>query len=433
MGAQRHRTSVTEKTASGAPAGAPLAGLFPGLSAGLSSGLVGLVAGAVALVGLTACDSVAQLTGPDPADTAAELALALSSGSFDEVSFVDTESAAVAEEYAAITDGLGELTPTVTATDVETDGQTSALLSWSWPVGDRVWSYESTAELTEAGDTWQVGWAASVVEPSLAEGARLDASPIAAPARSHPRRRPSHHRHRPAGAPLRHRPHQVPARAAAVVRAPAGRAGGHRCRAVRPAGRGSRSEGVRRGDRLPRRRGPPGRSPGYERHPRRPAPPRRAAAGADPGVRGPPPRHGRRGHGRDDREGPRALPARRRGRAVRAAGALRRAAARHARRRWWTRSTSDGNERELFRVDAAPRRAAAAHPRPSISSPRPRAAARPGRRRPARWWRSGPRPAPSSRRRTAPATTATTWPPSASSPRDRRSRRSAPWPCCVPG
>ena len=144
------------------------------------SGFRGVLIGAVALAGLSACDAVGQLSGPDPADTADELAAALTSGSFEALTFVDGDPASVAEQYAAIIEGLGELTPTVSATDVETDGRTSALLTWSWPVGDREWTYETTAELTEAGDAWQVDWAPSIVEPSLTDGATLDASPIAA-------------------------------------------------------------------------------------------------------------------------------------------------------------------------------------------------------------------------------------------------------------
>ena len=70
------------------------------------------------------------------------------------------------------------------------------------------------------------------------------------------------------------------------------------------------------------------------------------------------PRHGRRGDRRDDRGEPRRLPGRRRRGPVRAPGAVRRAAARHARPGASTRSAPTARTRELFRVDAG-RRAAA--------------------------------------------------------------------------
>ncbi|WP_372729329.1 penicillin-binding transpeptidase domain-containing protein [Nocardioides sp.] len=138
-----------------------------------------LVLGLVAA--LTGCDSVARIAGPDPAETAEELAAALTSGSFDELTFVDSTAAEVGEEFTAIVAGMGDVEPRVSADDVEErDGVTQAVLTWSWPIGEQTWTYQSRAALAEDADTWQVDWAPSVVEPSLGEGARLDLSSIGA-------------------------------------------------------------------------------------------------------------------------------------------------------------------------------------------------------------------------------------------------------------
>ena len=117
--------------------------------------------------------TVDELTGPDPAAAAEQLAEGLASGDLAEVPF--TGSTDVDEAYAAVVEGLGEVTPTVSVEDVvEEDGTATATLGWSWPVSQQDWTYASEATLTLAGDAWRAEWAPSLVEPSLREEGALD-------------------------------------------------------------------------------------------------------------------------------------------------------------------------------------------------------------------------------------------------------------------
>ncbi|MCW2842291.1 MAG: penicillin-binding protein transpeptidase [Nocardioides sp.] len=143
--------------------------------------LAALAAGSLVGALLTGCDSAAQLSGPDPADTAAALATALASGSFAEVGFSDETPAAVTKEYDATVEGMGDATPTVVAGDVDESGETAtAPLTWTWPVAGQEWTYDTEATLTRVDDEWQVTWDPAVIEPSLNEDVVLDTTPIAA-------------------------------------------------------------------------------------------------------------------------------------------------------------------------------------------------------------------------------------------------------------
>jgi cell division protein FtsI/penicillin-binding protein 2 len=51
-------------------------------------------------------------------------------------------------------------------------------LSWSWPLGEDAWDYESTLELTDTGPGWRAEWASAVVEPTLTDGEVLDAASL---------------------------------------------------------------------------------------------------------------------------------------------------------------------------------------------------------------------------------------------------------------
>ena len=134
---------------------------------------------------LGGCSSVAELSGPDPADTAEELARALASGDFTGLDFAETTPLAVTESYdavlAGLLEGLGEVQPDVSVGEVaETDASATATLSWGWLVAGEEWRYQSSVELTEAEDGWQVTWSPSLIEPSLAEGDVLDVSSVGA-------------------------------------------------------------------------------------------------------------------------------------------------------------------------------------------------------------------------------------------------------------
>lgn len=134
---------------------------------------------------LTGCSDGGGPGGPDEATAAAEavatdLAAALADPEqLADVGWVDGgDGSGVAERYGEIVAGMDGITPTVTAGDVDRDGATATVtLTWSWPVveGEDPWSYESTAELREVRDTWQVVWKPALVEPSLGKNEVLDA------------------------------------------------------------------------------------------------------------------------------------------------------------------------------------------------------------------------------------------------------------------
>ncbi|QBR93013.1 penicillin-binding transpeptidase domain-containing protein [Nocardioides euryhalodurans] len=133
----------------------------------------GLTAAALVLL-LTGCTgAVDGVTGPDPADAAEQLATGLASGELDEVAVAESVDAGA--DYAAIVEGLGEVTPTVTVEEVtEGEGDTAtATLGWSWPVSEQDWTYSTEAAMSLVDDTWQVTWEPAVVEPSLRTGGTL--------------------------------------------------------------------------------------------------------------------------------------------------------------------------------------------------------------------------------------------------------------------
>ncbi len=76
---------------------------------------------------------------------------------------------------------LGDVPATVTVTKVEAAaGKGTASLSWSWEVDGHEWTYATEAELTEGTEAWQVSWAPTIIEPSLAEGQTLGLDTLAA-------------------------------------------------------------------------------------------------------------------------------------------------------------------------------------------------------------------------------------------------------------
>ncbi len=106
---------------------------------------------------------------------------------FATVPFEGMESAAVAEQYAAVVAAMDGIAPTVAAEEVAVTGEdgdaATATLAWSWPVvgDDDPWTYETQVPLTRTEDRWAVTWSPAVVAPGLAEGDVLDA--VTQPAR----------------------------------------------------------------------------------------------------------------------------------------------------------------------------------------------------------------------------------------------------------
>jgi cell division protein FtsI/penicillin-binding protein 2 len=145
---------------------------------GIRSARLFLPALVVALAA-TACGSGSS--GPDPAPAAASLAQGLTSGDLSSVSFAGTTAAVADKEYGAAVAGLGSVTPQVTVAGVKKDGDSAATatLSWSWPLGTG-WTYQSTAPMKLVGQSWQVTWSPTVVEPQLDGTTTLDATTVEA-------------------------------------------------------------------------------------------------------------------------------------------------------------------------------------------------------------------------------------------------------------
>lgn len=111
--------------------------------------------------------------GPD--ETARSLAAALGSGKLGDVEFTG-DATKVRRTWKAITEQVGDIAHRVELKDVAEDGDTAtATLAWTWDVGAKKWTYETTATLTDS-DGWAVKFAPSVVEPSLRAGEVLDRS-----------------------------------------------------------------------------------------------------------------------------------------------------------------------------------------------------------------------------------------------------------------
>ena len=118
---------------------------------------------------LTACTSG---NGPDGPGTAADrLAAGLAAKDVADVPWAG--SAPV--DLEALLGPLAKVPATVEVSSVqESAGSGTAVLSWAWDLDGHEWTYETTAELTDSADGWEVAWAPSIVEPSLVEGERLD-------------------------------------------------------------------------------------------------------------------------------------------------------------------------------------------------------------------------------------------------------------------
>lgn len=128
------------------------------------------------LAGLAGCDSISTPSGPSPDDAVASLTTALAGGDFSEVAFTASTPEQVMASYDDVVTGLGGITPSVSAGRVSTDGDRASVpLTWTWPLEDTEWTYDSRADLAVVGGEWRVVWDPSVVEPSLRGAMTLDA------------------------------------------------------------------------------------------------------------------------------------------------------------------------------------------------------------------------------------------------------------------
>lgn len=129
---------------------------------------------------LTACSgSESGEDGADPEPVAEALAEGLAAGDLTGVEL--TDATGVQEQYDAIVEGLGELTPRVEVTDLtESEATATATLGWSWAVTEQDWTYTTSAQLSRVGGEWVVEWSPSIVEPSLRRGGSLELTGITA-------------------------------------------------------------------------------------------------------------------------------------------------------------------------------------------------------------------------------------------------------------
>ena len=97
--------------------------------------------------------------------------------------FVAAWTAGESEAVTTATAGMDGVTPQVAVASVErADGDATATLDVTWPLGPDGWSYSTALSLVEgADDAWSVAYAPDVVHPELAEGDVLDATRQAAP------------------------------------------------------------------------------------------------------------------------------------------------------------------------------------------------------------------------------------------------------------
>ena len=106
------------------------------------------------------------------------MAAALATGDFAAVAFTSADPQAVADEYAATVEGLGDLTPTVTLAGVTepttAEPRATATYDWSWPIGPDGWSYQTEAPLSLLDGEWLADWDVATIEPSLHESVTLD-------------------------------------------------------------------------------------------------------------------------------------------------------------------------------------------------------------------------------------------------------------------
>ena len=139
----------------------------------------GSVAAAATVVLVSGCSLPGS--GPDAHKAMEDLATAAASGDLAGVGFTggQTGRKQAATAYDDITRGIrSDSKAKVSVGRVSTDGDTATgQLDWSWAVGSKTWTYDTTVKLTKGktsdGDAWLVRWDPAIVEPSLKPGERI--------------------------------------------------------------------------------------------------------------------------------------------------------------------------------------------------------------------------------------------------------------------
>lgn len=120
-----------------------------------------------------------------PDDTVDLLTAALARHTLGGIPLVDAGARA---EFDALVEPLQTYPVTVTARDIEADGDRArAVLRWAWRLDELDWAYETTVDLSTEGpdagtdDSWSVDWRPEALEPSLGEHDVIDVVRTAAP------------------------------------------------------------------------------------------------------------------------------------------------------------------------------------------------------------------------------------------------------------
>ena len=139
---------------------------------------LGGVLAAVVTIGLAGCG----FGGPDPQPTADAVARALGKHDVHTVEFAGPDAKRATTDLAAILDGMDGVPSTVTASDVQEDGdRATATVTWRWDVAGTTWTTRSPMTLEKADDAWHVVWKPSLVHPKLKPGQALQATTLVAP------------------------------------------------------------------------------------------------------------------------------------------------------------------------------------------------------------------------------------------------------------
>src|SRR4029077_8611106 len=138
--------------------------------------------GVVLAVGVTIGLAGCAFGGPDPQPTADAGARALGKHDVRAVDFTGPGAKHATTDLAAILGGMDGVPSTVTASDVEEDGdRATATVTWRWDVAGKTWTSRSPMTLEKAGDAWHVVWSPALVYPKLNPGQTLRATTLVAP------------------------------------------------------------------------------------------------------------------------------------------------------------------------------------------------------------------------------------------------------------
>ena len=141
--------------------------------------LAAVLATSLATILATAGCSLVGIGGPQPQDTADDLATALSAGRLTGLRFTGGTPQQAQQLWRDSVAGLGSARPKVTAGSVSEGGDgtpTTTRLTYRWdlPGTSRSWTYRTTARLSQGSDDeWRVRLSPTLVHPDLATGGRL--------------------------------------------------------------------------------------------------------------------------------------------------------------------------------------------------------------------------------------------------------------------